>query len=372
MFKKTTNIVKGTIFFVVLLVVVLYAADEAKIKLTTADGTSTFAVKDSLDATVMSVDSDGNIKTDGNIDFKSGTGFYGTLDHAITAIKTWTFPDVGGEIRVGTVGIANGGTGEITANAAFNALSPMTTLGDIIYGGASGAGTGLTGNTTTAKQYLSQTGTGVVSAAPIWASIAQADVTGLTTDSSPTFAGITLSTTPLAEGSGGTSESTYTTGQILYASAANILNKLDIGTTSQVLTVSSTSVPVWSTRGMVIAMLIDLVGPASTNAPAGGAEIPLQLSRVKVDLTGFNECRVEFIIELATTAVGARIEYSTDGSSWFTLINNTAHNGVASTLTVGSWVSIPAGAKADVFLRAMAYGDGALDPNFTKIVVEVR
>jgi hypothetical protein len=33
----------------------------------------------------------------------------------------------------GTVAIANGGTGQTTANPAFNALSPMTTAGDIIY-----------------------------------------------------------------------------------------------------------------------------------------------------------------------------------------------------------------------------------------------
>jgi hypothetical protein len=33
----------------------------------------------------------------------------------------------------GTVAIANGGTGQTTATAAFNALNPMTTTGDIIY-----------------------------------------------------------------------------------------------------------------------------------------------------------------------------------------------------------------------------------------------
>ena len=58
----------------------------------------------------------------------------------------------------------------------FNGLSPMTTLGDIIYGGASGAGTRLAGNTTTTKQFLSQTGTGTVSAAPSWSAVTKSDV----------------------------------------------------------------------------------------------------------------------------------------------------------------------------------------------------
>ncbi|PYV08238.1 MAG: hypothetical protein DMG23_14080, partial [Acidobacteria bacterium] len=54
----------------------------------------------------------------------------------------------------GSLPIASGGTGQTTAGAAFNALSPMTTLGDVTYGGASGAGTRLGGNTTTTKQFL--------------------------------------------------------------------------------------------------------------------------------------------------------------------------------------------------------------------------
>lgn len=61
--------------------------------------------------------------------------------------------------------VANGGTGQTTANAAFNALSPMTTGGDLIYGGASGVATRLANGT--AGQVLTSSGTTV---APTWAS----------------------------------------------------------------------------------------------------------------------------------------------------------------------------------------------------------
>lgn len=83
----------------------------------------------------------------------------------------------------GIVALINGGTGTAaaSANAAFNALSPMTTLGDIIYEDATPKGTRLAGNTTTAKQYLSQTGNGSISAAPAWATIASNDVTNNST-----------------------------------------------------------------------------------------------------------------------------------------------------------------------------------------------
>lgn len=47
----------------------------------------------------------------------------------------------------GIVAIANGGTNASSASVAFNNLSPMTSLGDIIYGGVSGAATRLAATT---------------------------------------------------------------------------------------------------------------------------------------------------------------------------------------------------------------------------------
>jgi hypothetical protein len=75
----------------------------------------------------------------------------------------------------GTVAIANGGTGQTTKTAAFNALTPMSTLGDTEYHDGTNA-VRLAGNTSTTKQFLSQTGTGVVSAAPAWSTVTKTDV----------------------------------------------------------------------------------------------------------------------------------------------------------------------------------------------------
>lgn len=49
---------------------------------------------------------------------------------------------------IGTIPIAGGGTGQTTKAPAFDALSPMTTAGDIIIGGASGTGTRLAAGAT--------------------------------------------------------------------------------------------------------------------------------------------------------------------------------------------------------------------------------
>lgn len=61
-----------------------------------------------------------------------------------------------------TIALNKGGTGQTSKAAAFDALQPMTTAGDIIYGGASGTGTRLAAGS--AGYFLTQ-GSG----APVWA-----------------------------------------------------------------------------------------------------------------------------------------------------------------------------------------------------------
>ena len=72
----------------------------------------------------------------------------------------------------GTVAIANGGTGQTTANAAYNALSPMTTTGDIEYRNGSSVATRLGIGTT--GQVLT-----VAAGVPSWATAAGSNITTL-------------------------------------------------------------------------------------------------------------------------------------------------------------------------------------------------
>lgn len=78
----------------------------------------------------------------------------------------------------GVVAIANGGTGQATAPNAFNALSPLTTLGDMLYASGTNTNARVAGNTGTTKQFLGQTGTGSASAAPTWGTLATPDIPG--------------------------------------------------------------------------------------------------------------------------------------------------------------------------------------------------
>ena len=67
--------------------------------------------------------------------------------------------------------------------------------------------------------------------------------TGLTPSTATTGA-VTLAGT-LASANGGTGFSTYTTGDVIYASASNTLSKLGVGSTGQILTVVA-GVPAWA------------------------------------------------------------------------------------------------------------------------------
>ena len=236
-------------------------------------------------------------------------------DYLTTAVTSITFGSTGltpntatsGAVTVaGTLVAANGGTGQssyaigdllyastttalskLAAVAAGSYLrsagtgtapvwSTVTipnaaTLGDIWYGSAASTVSALAGNTTTTKQYLSQTGNGTVSAAPSWSAIAGADVTGSAlTKTDDTNVTLTLGGTPatallraasitvgwtgsLATGRGGTGLTTYTLGDIIYASAANTLSALagNITTTRKFLrqtgNATISAAPVWDT-----------------------------------------------------------------------------------------------------------------------------
>ena len=82
--------------------------------------------------------------------------------------------------------------------------NPMTTLGDVIYGAASGTATRLAGNTTTAKQFLSQTGTGTVSAAPVWSALPSSLLVLLHSGSSTASVSVANGVLPILNHSGST------------------------------------------------------------------------------------------------------------------------------------------------------------------------
>ena len=112
--------------------------------------------------------------TDSNGKHQWGAGGTSTVDTNLYrsgqgTLTTDTNLNVGGTLTAGSpLGIGSGGTGGITAAAAYNNISPMSLTGDTEYESGANTAARLPGNTTTQKEFLSSTGNGTVSAAPAW------------------------------------------------------------------------------------------------------------------------------------------------------------------------------------------------------------
>ena len=182
---------------------------------------------------------------DGKLFYRNNSGVVTQFNPAVTAVTTISFGSIGltpstatsGVVTVaGTLVSANGGTG----------FSTYAT-GDIIYASASNTLSKLTAGT---NGYVLTLAAGV----PTWAASTggvtsfSAGTTGLTPSSATTGA-ITLAGTLDAD-NGGTGQSSYTVGDILYASTTTALSKLAAGTSTYVLTSNGPgTAPSWQVGG---------------------------------------------------------------------------------------------------------------------------
>jgi len=145
----------------------------------------------------LTIDSKGRVSSAGSVniiaDANTLTGT--TLASNVVSSSLTSVGTITTGVWSGTaIAITKGGTGATTKAAAFDALSPMTTAGDIIYGGASGTGARLAAGSN--GQVLT-----MVSGNPVWqnsgGSIATMSATGnaTTTASYIIFTGTTASQT---------------------------------------------------------------------------------------------------------------------------------------------------------------------------------
>ena len=128
-----------------------------------------------------------------------------------------------GVLTLNTVPIDKGGTGQTSAVNAFDALSPMSELGDLIYGGALGSRSRLAAPISSSKHVLTSTGTGTASQAPQWEII----------DSSHVGLGNVTNDAQIAKSVGAAK------GDLVVFTSANTPANLPVGIDGQVLTADS-------------------------------------------------------------------------------------------------------------------------------------
>jgi hypothetical protein len=172
----------------------------------------------------------------------------------------------------GTIAIANGGTGQTSKSAAFNALSPMTAQGDVMYGGTGGSGTVLARGT--AGQVLTMN---AGATAPVWSTPAGGTVIQVTGTAPIVSSGGTAPIISISAATGSSAGSMSAAdkakldkypegtanGQMQYWNGTAWVTVAP-GTTGQLLAINSSGIPQWQSQLSIIT--------ASTLAPTMTSE----------------------------------------------------------------------------------------------------
>lgn len=158
----------------------------------------------------------------------------GTVSPDVSSLNGLTGPLtlVGGT----NITVTPSGSNITIASTAFT--NPMTTLGDIIYEDATPTAVRLAGNTTATKKFLTQTGTGSVSAAPGWNTISAGDVPTLNQNTTGTASNVTGT---VVVANGGTGLTTLTANNVILGNGASNPTFVAPGTSGNILTSNGTT-----------------------------------------------------------------------------------------------------------------------------------
>ena len=195
-------------------------------------------------------------------------GYLLSVNSATATGLEWSAPPAGYTApTLGSTSIASGATVTNIDGLTINSTTIPTSATLLTSGGA--LGTPASGTLTNATGLpvstgVSGLGTGVATALAVAVGSAGAAVVNggaLGTPSSGTLTNatglpLTGTTGTLGETRGGTNTTTYTTGDILYASGTNTLAKRAVGTSGQILTVSG-GVPTWATASGVTTEILE-------------------------------------------------------------------------------------------------------------------
>jgi len=219
----------------------------------------------------------------------------------------------------GTLGIGSGGTGQTTAAAAFNALSPITATGDLIIGNGANSATKLAIG---ANGYvLTSNGT------------------------TATWAAQGTSVSSFSAGTTGFTPSTATTGAVTLAGTLNVAN----GGTGVTASSGANSVVLRDASQNVTANNF-LSG--FSNTAASGTQITLTVASVPSYVITGSGGQVIQLPDATTLANGATFEFNNNQSSGAISVNNNSGTLI---------VSVPSGGYVQITLLSNATAAGSWD-----------
>lgn len=192
-------------------------------------------------------------------------------------------------------------------------------------------------------------------------------------------------TTTISPIHGGTGLSAYATGDTLYASAANTLSKLTIGTTGQLLNVSG-GVPVWSSPSSLGIGTVTSVSVTTANGISGTVTNPTTTPAISLAIAtqpiydqSTNAATTQFVYNavshsmstiplnlgataggtysFATQGTGCTVVYSSSGGA----ITSISLGSIGSGYKIGDLISVQgATGNQDAYLRVATLGSGGI------------
>ena len=277
-------------------------------------------------ATLSNLTSNGLVTTSGGAGTLGvtvpGTGVLTAL--GVNTGSSGAFVVNGGALGTPSSGVATNLTGTASGltSGTTNALASATTTVNVSSATAPTSGQVLTATSGTAATWQTVAGTGTVThtgnltANALVLGNGTADITaaaslGTTTTvlhgnaaGAPSFGAVSLTgdvTGTLAAGNGGTGQTTYTIGDILYASGTTAISKLGIGSTGQVVTVAG-GVPTWATPASTSTILLNTQSAGYTVLKTDNSKL--------VQFTGSSDSTFAFTAS------------ATLGSGWFAYLQN--------------------------------------------------
>ena len=206
----------------------------------------------------------------------------------------------------GTLPIANGGTGQTTASAAFNALSPITTTGDLIIGDGTNSATRL--GIGTNGQVLTSNGT------------------------TATWAASTGGVTSFSAGSTGLTPSTATTGAITLAGTLAVAN----GGTGVTVSTGASSVAL---RDANANLTVNSVFEGFTSVAAAGTTTTLTASSAPTYLVTGSGGQTFQLPDATTLPAGAIFSFNNNQTSGTVVVKNNTGTTLV-TLQSGGFVDV--------------------------------
>ena len=235
----------------------------------------------------------------------------------------------------GTLAIGNGGTGQITASAAFNALSPITSVGDLILGNGANSATRL--GIGTNGQVLSSNGTTASWTTPAAnVSSFSAGTTGLT-PSTPTTGAVTLAGT-LNIANGGTGITAFGTG-VQTALGQNVTGSGGIALATSPVFVTPT---LGAATGTSLALSVSALTSSNTSNLAMGGTLGFSDTGILANFVATTNNYAQFVVQnksAGTTASAEFIAYNDSGTATTNYatfgINSTGYTGTGAINTAG-------------------------------------